>query len=215
MPTIQRSHQLRVSLRSLSVLCGPLCALVMVTSSCKDEEPIPLFDEQGTWYLKLFDLDGTGLTNFDVGQREYQFMIHYDQEALVVATAGCIDSMGQTDITETLCDTATFQCRCFNYEFEETQMTWTEFTPKGGTKAADPPADSEVPKVGEPYSITVEDYPESGQTYRYSTLPYGLFNSDGTSSKYVFQTFGDEAFVATGCMDYCGIAAAPAEESAG
>ena len=27
-----------------------------------------------------------------------------------------------------------------------------------------------------------------------------------------FQTFGDPAFVATKCLDYCGIAAAPAEE---
>ena len=211
MPTIQRSHQLRVSLSSLAAIC----ALAMVAGSCKDEEPIPLFDEQGTWYLKLFDLEGTGLTKFDVAQREYQFLIHFDQEAKIVASAGCIDSMNRTDITETLCDLGTFQCRCFNYEFEETQMTWTEFTPKGGMKADDPPMDSTAPKVGEPYTINVEAYPESGQTYRYSTLPYGLFNSDGETTRYVFQTYGDAAFEATMCMDYCGIAAAAGESTAG
>lgn len=208
MPTVQRSLKHRVSLPSLAALC----ALALAAGACKEEEPIPLFDEEGTWFLKLFDIEGTGLTNFDVSQRENQFLIHFNKEAQVVASAGCIDSMGQTDITETLCDTDTFQCRCFNYEFKETVMTWTEFTPKGGVKTPDPPMDSTAPKVGETYSISVESYPESGQTYRYSTLPYGLFNSDGETSRYVFQTFGDPAFVATGCLDYCGIAAAPAED---
>ncbi len=83
MPTIQRSHQLRVSLRSLAVLCVPLCALVMVTSSCKDEEPIPLFDEQGTWYLKLFDLAkvtgkrfGSGFRRLDHDRYESRHQCH-------------------------------------------------------------------------------------------------------------------------------------------
>lgn len=208
MPTHQRSLKLRVSLPSLAALC----ALAMAAGACKEEEPISLFDEQGTWFLKLFDIEGTGLTNFDVAQRENQFLIHFNKDAQIVASAGCIDSMDRTDITETLCDTGNFQCRCFNYEFTDTTMVWTEFTPKGGVKAEDPPMDSTAPKVGEPYSISVEAYPESGQTYRYSTLPYGLFNSDGETSRYVFQTFGDPAFVATKCLDYCGIEAAPAEE---
>jgi len=206
MPTSLRPSKLRVSLLTVA-------AIATLASGCKDDEPIPLFDEQGTWFLKLFDIDGTGLTNFDLAQRENQFLIHFDQESKIVASSGCLDSMGQTDITETLCDIDTFQCRCFTYEFEETRMTWTEFTPKGKTPVPDPPMESTAPKVGEPYTITVEAYPESGQTYRYSTLPYGLFNSDGETSRYVFQTFGDMAFEATGCMKYCGIpeAAAPEE----
>jgi len=203
MSTSKRTPKLRLLLRS----CGAICALTIVTAAACDDEPIPLFDEQGTWALVLFDINGTGLEGFDIGAREDQFLIHFDQESKIVASSGCVDSMGRTDITETLCDIDMYQCRCFTYEFEETRMTWTEFTPKGGVKVDDPPMDSTAPKVGEPYAIAVELYPDSGQTYRYSTLPYGVFNSDGETTKYVFQTRGDAGFELTGCKDYCGIPA--------
>ncbi|MBK9756859.1 MAG: hypothetical protein IPO88_25840 [Nannocystis sp.] len=203
MSTFKRNHKLRLLLRS----CGAICALAIVPAAACNEDPVPLFDEQGTWALVLFDIDGTGLVKFDISARLDQFLIHFDQESKIVAASGCIDSMNRTDITETLCDADMYQCRCFTYEFEETQMTWTEFTPKGGVKVEDPPKDSTAPKVGEPYSIAVEEYPDSNQTYRYSTLPYGLFNSDGETTKYVFQTRGDAVFEVTGCMDYCGIPA--------
>ncbi len=194
-------------------LLGAICALATVAGGCGDDEPIPLFDEQGTWSLVLFDIEATGLEKFDSSIREEKFMIYFDQEAQVVASAGCIDTMLNTGITKNLCDTGEFQCRCFNYEFIETKMTWTEFTPEGGTPPPAPPEDSAAPKPGEPYTITVEAYPESGATYRYSTLPYGLFESDGETSRYVFQGRNDEQFGPTGCLDYCGIAAAaPAEE---
>ena len=92
-------------------------------------------------------------------------------------------------------------------------MLWTEFTPKGGTPPPAPPEDSTAPKPGEAYSIVLEAYPDSSSTYRFSRLPYGLFNSDGETTKYVFQGRSDAQFLDTGCNDYCGIAAAaPAEE---
>lgn len=197
-------------------LLGALCAVAFTAVVGCDDEPIPLFDEQGTWALVLFDIDGTGLTKFDVGMREEKFMIHFDSETGIVASAGCVDSMGRTDITTTLCDQPNFQCRCFNYTYAETAMTWTEFKPEGGELPPPPPEDSDAAKPGEPVAIQLSVYADSGQTYNYSTLPYGLFNSDGKTTKYVFQTRGDSDFLATGCMEACGIpVAAPEGEAAG
>lgn len=190
---------------------GAICALAFAGLGGCDDEPIPLFDEQGTWALVKFDLDGTGLTTFDVGVREEKFMIHYDSEKAVVAAASCLDSMGRVDITTSLCDTGTFQCRCFNYTYEETAMTWSEFAPEGGALPPAPPEDAMAQAPGDPVGIGLEAFPESGQTYRYSTLPYGLFNSDEKTTKFVFQSRGDAGFMATGCMEACGIPAAAAE----
>jgi hypothetical protein len=188
---------------------GAICVVAAVlgggaVGGC-DDDPIPLFDEQGTWALVKFDLDGKGLTSFDVGARAEKFLIHFNQEKSIVAAASCLDSMGRVDLTTTLCDTGTFQCRCFNYTFEETLMTWSEFAPEGGALPPDPPEDAMAQKPGDPVPIGLETYPESGQTYRYSTLPYGLFNSDEETTKYVFQSRGDAAFMATACMEPCGI----------
>jgi hypothetical protein len=195
-------------------LLGAICALATVASSCKDDGPVPLFEEQGTWALILFDIpESEGLENFDVGQREGEFNLHFNTEAGIVASAGCIDSMMRTDITSTLCDIDTYQCRCFEYTFEESQMLWTEFVPKGGVQPPEPPKDSMAAKPGATIAVNVEAYPEKGGTYRFSALPYGLFNSDGETSSYVFQTRGDAEFEMTGCMKYCGIEAAAAAEA--
>ncbi len=175
----------------------------MGTSGTSGSGEPPLFSEQGTWALTLFDLDGSGLTPFDVAARADKFLLHYDSDAAVVSAASCLDSMGRTDITETLCDTDTFQCRCFNYTFEGTSMTWTEFI-SDGFIAPPEPADPSVPKSGDPHVIKVEPFPESAQTLIYSPMPYSLFNSDGKTTRHVFQVRGDSQFAATGCMDACG-----------
>ncbi len=197
------------------LLPGAFCALMAAVTAVPacDDEPVPLFDEQGTWSLTKFEIDGKGLTTFDVSTREDRFLIHFDQDSQIVASAGCLDSMGRTDITQTLCDTDQYACRCFKYEFTEKQMVWTEYPPEGGKLPPAPPKDAGVPAPGEPVTIAVDSYPESGQTYRYDTLPYGLFNSDGdpAASEFVFQSRGDAPFVATGCIEVCGIPAAPPE----
>ena len=196
------------------LLPGALCALSTLLTLACSEESVPLFDEQGTWALTKFDIDGKGLTTFDVGSRAGKFMLHYDTASQIVASAGCKDSMGRTDITQTLCDTDQFACRCFNYVFTEKQMVWTEFAPEGGSLPDPPPEDAGVPAPGENVTIVLEDFPESGATYRYSTLPYGLFNSNGdpAASEFVFQSRGDTAFAPTMCMETCGIAAPAAAE---
>ncbi len=192
-------------------LLGALVALAFTAiTGCAEDAPVSLFDEQGTWALVLFDIDGKGLGKFDVGAREEKFMIHFDQASQIVASAGCLDSMGRTDLTQTLCDTAAYACRCWNYTFMDSQMLWTEFAPEGGTLPEAPPKDAGVPAPGEPVSFVVEEYPESGSTYRFATLPYGLFNSNGdpAASEFVFQSRGDTNFLATGCKETCGIPAA-------
>lgn len=194
---------------------GASCVLLAFASlACGEDEPVPLFDEQGAWILTKFDLDGKGLGSFDVGYRQDKFMIYFDQPSQVVAAAACLDSMGRTDLTQTLCDTGKFACRCFSYEFMETQMTWTEFAPKGGKLPDPPPKDANVPAPGDPVVFAVESFPESGGTYRYSTLPYGLFNSNGdpSASEFVFQSRNASVFMPTGCIETCGIPAASEAE---
>ncbi len=204
------------------ILTGALCALVAATGACKEEGPTKLFEEKGAWSLDKFDI-GEGIENLDLQEREDQFLLYFDPETEIVAAATCIDSMGNMEISESLCDIQEFTCRCFNYTFEESQMTWIEFTPEvkasgAGTWVTPPdppdPADEDGggPKPGEPFGITLEAYPESNNTWRYSGLPFGLFSSNGVSSRYVFQVRGETAFTATGCLEVCGATtAAPPE----
>lgn len=182
-------------------LPGALCALTVLAGGCKEEGRDVLFEEDGTWALLFYDLDAKGLVPFDASSRVDQFLLHFDMENEVVAAATCVDSMGRTDITKTLCDIETFECRCFSYTFEGNVMTWTD-RPKEGEEIADPKTTT----------INLELYAEYKSTYRFDLLPEGLFNSDGTSSRFVFQSRGDSVFMPTGCLDACGIAPMPVEE---
>ena len=188
-------------------LPGALCALCVLASGCKEEGRDVLFEEAGTWALLFYNFDGTGLENFDASSRVDKFLLHFGNfdEATggVVAAASCRDSMGQTDLTKTLCDINEFECRCFDYTYEKSTMTWTERAPEGG-EVADPKTTT----------INLEEYPDYASTYRFEPLPEGLFNSDGTSAQYVFQAIGNALFMPTGCIEACGITSddAPPEE---
>lgn len=180
---------------------GALCALTVLAGACKEEGRNVLFEEAGTWALFQYDIDGKGLESFDAAARVDQFLLHFDMDAGVVAAASCRDSMGRTDLTQALCDVGEFECRCFVYSYEESEMQWTERAPEGGT-LADP----------QTTTILLETYPGYTSTFLFEPLPEKLFNSDGTSSKYLFQARGNSLFEPTGCLDACGIAAAPVEE---
>ena len=183
-------------------LPGALCALTVLAGACKEEGRDVLFEEDGTWSLFQYDYEGKGLAPFDNAARVDQFLLHFNMEAGVVAAASCLDSMDRTDLANTLCDLNKFQCRCFEYTYEKSAMSWTEVEPKGGT-VADPKTTG----------ISLEDYPDFNSTYLFTPLPEGLFNSDGTSSRYLFQPRGNSLFEVTGCLDACGIAMAePVEE---
>jgi len=182
-------------------LPGALCALTVLAGACKEEGRDVLFEEDGTWALLFYDIDGRGLEPFDASSRVDKFLVHFDMENEVVATATCVDSMGRTDITQTLCDIGAFECRCFSYTYEKDVMTWTD-RPKEGETIADP----------QTTAINLSVYAEYKSTYLFDALPEGLFNSDGTSSRYVFQSRGVSKFMPTGCLDACGIGQAPVEE---
>lgn len=186
------------------LLTGALCALTIVVGACKEDEgPTKLFEEKGTWALTKYDI-GEGIVDIAFGERVDQFLINFDPVNEIVSAAACKDSMDRVDIEETLCDTGEYACRCFNYSYDESLMIWVEFTPEGQIPPPEPKEDSGAAKPGEPVSINLEPYPDSSRTYRFDRLPYQLFSSDGTSSKYVFQVRGNAIFEATGCLEVCG-----------
>lgn len=183
-------------------LPGALCALTVLAGACKEEGRGVLFEEDGTWSLFQYDFEGKGLMAFDTASRVDQFLLHFNMEAGVVAAASCLDSMDRVDLNTTLCDQNKFQCRCFTYTYEDSAMSWTEVAPKGGT-VADPKTTA----------IDLEKFPEYNSTYLFAPLPEGLYNSDGTSSRYLFQPRGNALFEPTGCLAACGIdMAEPVEE---
>jgi hypothetical protein len=179
------------------ILSGALCALTVLAGGCKEEGRDVLFEESGTWSLFLYNVDGTGLEEFDTSSRVGKFLLHFsmiDDESGVVAAASCRDSMGRTDLTLTLCDVPDFECRCFDYTYEKSVMNWTE-RPLKGEELAEPKTTT----------INLSVYEGYKSTFRFKPLPEGLFNSDGTSAEYVFQSRGDALFEPTGCIDACGI----------
>ncbi|MDC0717169.1 hypothetical protein [Nannocystis bainbridge] len=202
----------------IRALVATACALPILAAGCQ-EEPLPLFDEQGTWVLSLFSLeDGDPISDFGSGLRQEKYMIFYDKDAKVVATAACSDSMGEQGVKASQCDLSGEQgyaCRCFNYEFDETRMTWTEFVPKGQPKPPEPGeediANGAVPP-DQGVRIQLEEYsPDTyNDTWRYTPLPFGVFDSNGVTSQYVFQGRSEASFDGTGCRKVCGIAGEPA-----
>lgn len=200
-------------------LLATACALPILAAGCQ-EEPQPLFDEDGTWVLILFKLaDGDEVGDFGSAARAGKFMINYDAAKQVVAAAMCRDSAGDTSVTSSQCDDhtnpgGTYYCRCFNYEYDLTEMTWTEFVPEG-QPAPPEPSDKEKEagalESGNPVRVALEEYPNYSNTYRYTPLPFGLFDSDGVTSQFVFQQRGQMEFEKTGCSAVCGIGEPAAE----
>lgn len=199
-------------------LLTAVCACSVFTAGCQ-EEPLPLFDEDaGAWVLTLFKLeDGEDIGDFGSSIRNEKYMLNYDKSKQIVAAASCNDSMGNQAVKESLCDLTAEQggyyCRCFNYEFDETLMTWTEFVPDGQPQPPEPSEEQQMMgalPVGGSYRIALEAYPDFAQTYRYQPLPFGLFDSNGYSSEYVFQLRDRSKFEATGCNAVCGLTSAEA-----
>ncbi len=192
-------------------LLATTCTVPLLLAGCK-EEPIPLFDEEGAWVLLYFRLtDSDELTDFGSASRNGKFMIYYDSASKKVAAATCNDSMGDQSLTKSLCDLPKedggYYCRCFDYEYDETLMTWTEYVPKGQPEPPIP-TDEGVAAPGQGVRISLEVYPDKSNTYRYEPLPFGVFESDGLTSEYVFQQRGAAEFDKTGCREVCGIGAA-------
>lgn len=203
----------------LRALLATACALpILASAGCKEEGPGTLFDEEGTWVLSFFKIeDGDFIGGFGSPLREGKYMIFFDKTAKIVAAAACNDSMGSQGVTESQCDlpkeAGGYYCRCFNYEFEDDQMTWTEFVPEGQPAPPTPDEDQQMMGATPPDAgvrLTVEEYSpdEFNDTYRFTSLPFGVFDSNGVTSEHVFQGRAESVFDSTGCRDVCGIAAA-------
>ncbi len=203
----------------LRTALATVCALplMLLAAGCQ-EDPQPLFDEDGTWVLQYFKLEaGDEIGDFGSPARAGKFMISYDKEKKIVAAATCNDSSGDQSVLSSQCDMhtnpgGTYYCRCFNYEYELTSMNWTEFVPEGQPNPPTPTAmelEAGVLEPGKPIHIELTEYEGYSKTYRYEPLPYGLFDSNGLDSEYVFQQRAKTEFEPTGCNAVCGIGEAP------
>lgn len=196
-------------------LLTAVCAATALVAGCQ-EEPQPLFDEaDGAWMLTFFKLDdGDEIGGFGSGIRNEKFMIAFDAQKKIAAAAACDDSMGNQHLRESLCDRTGpegYACRCFEYEFDETLMTWKEFLPDGQPMPAEPTEEEQMMGAlpfGSPVRIALEVYPDYSNTYRYKPLPFGVFDSNGYSSEYVFQLRDISVFDTTGCAAVCGFTSA-------
>ncbi len=168
---------------SLALLALP----ALLASGCKEEE-LPLFDETGVWAIEKYALDGGQLEDIPQ-ERKNGFLLNFNPELGVVAVGSCYSATNQ-DLESAICKgnpaAAYWECQCFAYEFEKSRMVWQPFT------ASDTP--EMPPVVGDPgidgsgaIEVLVEVFPDLGRGYLYNPFPEGVFDSDGTLSKYVFQ----------------------------
>ncbi len=162
--------------------------LVTATSGCKEEET-RLFDEAGVWALEEYSLAGAGFQSIDQ-VRENRFLLRFSPGDGVVAAASCHAEGSSNGVNDATCSLnkaiSTWDCRCFAYEFDESRMVWQEFAP--GDEPS-PVGDPLIEDSGA-HELMV-DAANAARTFQYFSLPEGLFDSDGTTSKHVFQIKAD------------------------
>jgi len=204
-------------------LTPTLLVMPLVLAACGDEEDLRVFNEVGTWSLQQFALDGKDWTPVDQMARSNAFLLQFDKtEGRGVVGAATCGGGGKYGVQTSLCNIegrTDWQCRCFSYVHEEKNlMEWQEFAPgdappsvvhETGEDAGDS-GDTE----GDPSdSIAVQKDPEINGAVLFQPLPYttavwtdsGLFDSDGSSSKYQFLQKADSVFDESGCAETCGI----------
>lgn len=123
-----------------SLFCAACTALVLGASGCANDEISKLFEEDGTWSLVQYDLEGTsGYTTLNEWRRG-GFLMRFNSGLNKVAIASCQDDDDVTDglpgdITDSTCVVAgvveSWYCDCFLYAFEESQMCWKDSTGDG------------------------------------------------------------------------------------
>ncbi|MFV8750275.1 hypothetical protein ACNOYE_06965 [Nannocystaceae bacterium ST9] len=144
-----------------------------------------MFDETGVWAVEKYALDGGQLEDIPQ-ERKNAFLLNFDSDLGVVAVGSCFSANNQ-DIESAICKSnpaaAFWECQCFAYEFKKSRMVWQPFDPG-----------AEIPIVGDPeiegsgaFEVLVEEFPSLGLGYLYNPMPMGVFDSDGTLSKYVLQ----------------------------
>ncbi|PRQ09635.1 hypothetical protein [Enhygromyxa salina] len=179
------------------------------SSGCKAEDN-RLFDETGVWTLEKYSLDGTPYEDITQG-RKNRFLLRFmptagieppDLMGGLVAAAACHEEGTNVDIKASTCVNAefsTWSCQCFAYTFEESKMVWQEYDPGQtppvvGVPPAGDGTDEGGGEFGDAIEIEVSAFGSSTSTYEFSSLPTGLFNSDGENARHVFQLKADSVW---------------------
>ncbi len=205
-------HRFHVYALATGALVAGACLV-----GCKDEPPKKLFEEAGVWSLTQHDVDADGsYTNVDFRSRGDAFLLRFDADHRVVQAAMCAANESD-DPSTSLCKlepSSTWFCKCFGYDFVESEMAWREFpagsTPpevsiddamsggggggdeaEGGSGGVDGADGGAAPGT---LLIQLAEIAGKANTYRFQPLPHGTFGSDGVSSGFVFQQKASSVF---------------------
>jgi len=204
-------------------LVSSLVATVLLTTGCKEEDTtVPtLFDEDGVWALTRYDIEGEGTANDLLAHRDASFLLNFNKADKVVQTASCVfpgtdDDEEKLSPGDTPCgfidDGTEWQCQCFGYAFEHDEMRWVEFNAgdlppvveleaaatgggaggSGGESGSG--GDTAPADTGEGTLMTVSEVPDVNFTFNFRPLPDGVFDSNGTNSRFVMQARGASTF---------------------
>ena len=204
--------------RAVFTLVG-LAGLACLTS-CKEEDT-RLFDEAGVWSLEKFSIGGTQ-PYADIDQsRKNRFLLRFKPDDGVVAAANCHAEGDTASVEASTCfnaSTATWDCRCFAYTYDNDRMVWQEF----GLGESPPPVGNPAGEDSGAVEVIVEPYGDASSTYTFGTFPMGLFDSDGEVSKHVMQIRADSVWTdadvnedGTPDLEFCSQGCFPSEGGGG
>ncbi|MFO7567588.1 MAG: hypothetical protein R6X02_33395 [Enhygromyxa sp.] len=180
------------------VVTAAFLAATATLAGCTEEDT-RLFDETGVWTLERYSLDGGPYV--DIAQiRKNLFLLRFKPDDGVVAAAACHEQNTEVNVNASSCLNAglsQWSCQCFSYTYENNRMVWQEFTPG----EAPPPVgavggdgETDGAEGGGAHELFLAAPAGTTSTYEFSSLPPGLFNSDGMLSKHVFQIKADSVW---------------------
>jgi hypothetical protein len=192
--------------RRPSLLVLAALGLASTVGACKDDPPPPkLFQEQGTWSVIRYDLEGNGQQrDIDVMSRRDAFMLYFDASERVVQSAACVETDLDT-VANSLClinpDDTHWSCRCFAYDFVRDEQLWREFN------AGDMPPDVKLSDMDDADAgdsgggggdgdtlVKVSELEGVSSTFNFRPLPEGVFGSNGENTRFVMQKRADSQF---------------------
>jgi hypothetical protein len=227
--------RLRHSFRVVSAVAA-LSAMTALLSCADEEKDTRLFEEDGVWLMMQYSLAGAASETIDPNSRENDIMMKFDSSNNTVATASCYvtdggvvnDSLGDGGC-KTNSSLAEWYCRCFAYTYGSNEMVWLEFDPGterpeeiidpddggGDDGGTDTTGTGGGGGAGVGTKVFVDNV-EDSQDKVFGPLPMGLWESDGTSSKYTFRQKADSIWstpqwgamspnVPDNCASACGL----------
>ncbi|HLT40981.1 MAG TPA: hypothetical protein VK034_32110, partial [Enhygromyxa sp.] len=120
---------------------------------------------------------------------------------------------------------AEWTCQCFAYTYDKDRMVWQEFAPGENPPAVGSPGgdgETDGGGGGGAHELFVSAPKGTTATYEFSSLPDGLFNSDGQASKHIFQAKADTVWTGvdinmddTADLEACSQSCFPSERGSG